>query len=92
MKRIYIICVGWVLLLSLIGATIFGGVYFTKKINDLENLTKEAERLALLANNNNKDNERAVDMVSEVCELSLCDPLLPWLEERIGCKLPYRTI
>ena len=89
MKRIYIICVGWVLLLSLIGATIFGGVYFTKKINDLENLTKEAERLALLANN--KDNERDVDMVSEVCELSIGDPLLPWLVERIGCELPPKT-
>ena len=59
MKRFYIICVGWALLLALIGVMIFGGVYLTKKINDLENLTKEAERLALLSNN--KDNESDVD-------------------------------
>ena len=89
MKRFYIICAGWVLLLALIGAMIFGGVYFTKKINDLENLTKEAERLALLSNN--KDNESDVDMVSEVCELSIGDPLMPWLVERIGCELPPKT-
>lgn len=89
MKRFYIICAGWALLLALIGAMIFGGVYFTKKINDLENLTKEAERLALLSNN--KDNESDVDMVSEVCELSIGDPLMPWLVERIGCELPPKT-
>lgn len=89
MKRFYIICAGWALLLALIGAMIFGGVYFTKKINDLENLTKEAERLALLSNN--KDNESDVDMVSEVCELSIGDPLMPWLVERIGCGLPTKT-
>lgn len=89
MKRFYIICAGWALLLALIGAMIFGGVYFTKKINDLENLTKEAERLALLSNN--KDNESDVDMVSEVCELSIGDPLMPWLVERIGCELPTKT-
>lgn len=35
MKRFYIICAGWALLLALIGAMIFGGVYLTKKINDL---------------------------------------------------------
>lgn len=89
MKRFYIICAGWALLLALIGAMIFGGVYLTKKINDLENLTKEAERLALLSNN--KDNESDVDMVSEVCELSIGDPLMPWLVERIGCELPTKT-
>lgn len=89
MKRFYIICAGWALLLALIGAMIFGGVYLTKKINDLENLTKEAERLALLSNN--KDNESDVDMVSEVCELSIGDPLMPWLVERIGCELPPKT-
>lgn len=90
MKRFYIICAGWALLLALIGAMIFGGVYFTKKINDLENLTKEAERLALLSNN--KDNESDVDMVSELCELSIGDPLMPWLAERMGCKLPHKTV
>ena len=89
MKRFYIICAGWALLFALIGAMIFGGVYFTKKINDLENLTKEAERLALLSNN--KDNESDVDMVSELCELSIGDPLMPWLVERIGCELPTKT-
>ena len=89
MKRIFILAVSLILLISLVGTMIFGGVYFAKKINDLENLTKEAERLALLSNN--KDNESDVDMVSEVCELSIGDPLMPWLVERIGCELPTKT-
>lgn len=96
MKRIFILAVSLILLISLVGTIIFESVLFAKKITALEAITQEAEeraqeaeRIAQLAGN--KENESVVDMVSEVCELSIGDPLMPWLVERIGCELPPKT-
>ena len=111
MKRIFILAVSLILLISLVGTIIFESVLFAKKITALEAITQEAEeraqkaeeraqeaeeraqeaeRIAQLAGN--KENESVVDMVSEVCELSIGDPLMPWLAERMGCKLPHKTV
>ena len=74
MKRIFILAVSLILLISLVGTIIFESVLFAKKITALEAITneaeeraQEAERIAQLAVN--KENESVVDMVSEVCEL-----------------------
>ena len=82
MKRTFIICISLLLLVSLICAIIFEGVYFNKKIEALEASLGEQEQV----NENGTE-----DLVSTECELSLGDPLSPWLTERMGCELPDKT-
>ena len=64
---------------------------------EAEAIAREAEKRAeaaekLASSLENKQEEPVEDLVSAECKLYLGDPLLPWLAERMGCKLPHKTV
>ena len=56
---------------------------------EAEARAKEAERLALELGKYHEGFN--VDTLSEECKIFVGDPLSPWLEGRMGCKLPIKA-
>lgn len=103
MKRFYAVVIALTLSILLVVITIVQLAEFEVRMDEAEERAKEAEERGQEAEARAKEAERLalelgkyhegfnVDTLSEECKISVGDPLSPWLEGRMGCKLPIKA-